>query len=83
MDLLIIHPFTAIVFYFGDGFSDRTRTGAFNQKNIERFTKSNNIEVCEEPVSVTKKLPCCAIKLEAGEENRTVQESLYWGVFSP
>ena len=42
------------------------------------YLNSNNIEVDEEPVSQLKKIPHCAVKYEAGEENRIVYESLYW-----
>ena len=39
-------------------------------------TISNNIEVYEEPVPWTNKIPHCAVEFEAGEENRIVHESL-------
>ena len=41
------------------------------------YTVSNNIVVYEEPVSRAKKMPQCAVKFEAGEENRIVYESLF------
>ena len=40
-------------------------------------TISNNIEVYEEPVRGAKKTHHCAVKFEAGEENRIAHESLY------
>ena len=40
-------------------------------------TISNNIEVYEDPVPRTKKIHDCAVKFEAGEEKRIVQEILY------
>ena len=42
------------------------------------YTVSNNIVVYEEPVSRANKIPLCAVKFEAGEENRIVYESLCW-----
>ena len=42
------------------------------------YTFSNGIQVYEEPVPWTKKIPHRAVKFEAGEENRVVYESLYW-----
>ena len=51
---------------------------AFQYKLL--YTISNNIEVYEEPVSRTKKIPHRAVEFMAGEENRTVYDSLYcWG----
>ena len=63
----------------------------FNQRKKSKFsltkfqhkllyTISNNIEVYEESVPRTKKIPHCAVKFEAGEENRIVHvyRSLYW-----
>ena len=41
-------------------------------------TISNKIEVYEEPVPRTKKISHCAVKVEAGEENRILNECLYW-----
>ena len=41
------------------------------------YTILNNIEVCEEPVLRKKKIFQCAVKFEAGEENRIVYESLF------
>ena len=38
---------------------------------------SNNIEVYEEPMPRTKKIPHCVVKFEAGEANRIVQENVY------
>ena len=40
-------------------------------------TISNNIEVNEDTVPRTKKIPYCAVKFEASEEKRIVHESLY------
>ena len=42
------------------------------------YTISNNIEVYEGPVSRTKKIPHCAVKFEAGKENRIDTKFLYW-----
>ena len=39
-------------------------------------TISNNIEVYEEPEPRTNKIPHCAVKFEAGEENIIEYESL-------
>ena len=44
--------------------------------NTNVCTLSNNIEVYEEPVPWTKKIIHRAVKFEAGEENRIVNESL-------
>ena len=44
--------------------------------NFVRSTISNNIEVYEAPVPLTKKLSHCAVKFKAGEENRILHESL-------
>ena len=41
------------------------------------YTISNSIEVYEERVPWTKKIPHCAVKFEASEKNRIVYESLY------
>ena len=41
------------------------------------YTISNNIDVYEGPVPQAKKMPHCAVKFEAGEENITVEKSLY------
>ena len=41
------------------------------------YTISNNIELYEEPVPRTKKIPHRAFTFEASEENRIVYESLY------
>ena len=41
------------------------------------YTILNNIEVYEEPVPWTKKMPHCPVKFKASEENRIVYESLY------
>ena len=40
-------------------------------------TISNNIAVYEGPVPQAKKMPHCAVKCEAGEENRIVEKGLY------
>ena len=37
---------------------------------------SNSIEVYEEPVSQTKKIPYCTVQFEVGEKNRNVYKSL-------
>ena len=37
---------------------------------------SNSIEVYEEPVQRTKKIPYCTAQFEVGEENRIVYKSL-------
>ena len=42
------------------------------------YAISNNIEVYEEPVERTKKIPHYAVKFETGEKKRNVHESLYW-----
>ena len=41
------------------------------------YTISNNIEIYEEPIPSTKKIPPCVVKFEIGEENRIVQENVY------
>ena len=41
------------------------------------YTILNNIEVYEEPVPRTKKIPHCAVRFEAGEENSIIHECLY------
>ena len=38
----------------------------------------NNIEIYEEPVLRTNKIPYCGVEFETGEENRIVHESLEW-----
>ena len=43
-------------------------------KTLPSLVVGNNIE---EPVPQTKKILHCAVKFEAGEENRIVYESLY------
>ena len=40
-------------------------------------TFAYNIEIYEKPVPLTKKIPHRAVKLEVGEENRIMYESLY------
>ena len=40
-------------------------------------TISNNVKVYEESVPRTMKISHCAVKFEAGEENRIIYESLY------
>ena len=42
------------------------------------YTILNGTEVYDEPVARTKKILHCAVKFEAGEENRIVYES--WSV---
>ena len=37
-------------------------------------TTSSNIEVYEEPMPRTKKVPHCLVEFEAGEENRIVRK---------
>ena len=41
------------------------------------YAISNIIEVYEEPVPWTKKIPDHVVKFEAGEEDRIVHQSLY------
>ena len=43
---------------------------------IEYKIISNNVKVYQEPVQRTKKIPHCAVKFEAGEENRIVYERI-------
>ena len=54
---------------------------------IQTFVQTifaNNIEVYEDPVSRTKTIPHCAVKFEAGKENRILYEGLYcWCVELP
>ena len=50
-------------------------SGVYHYKLL--YTISNNIEIYEGPVQLTKKIPHCAVKFKACEENRIVYESLY------
>ena len=45
-----------------------------------KFLYAIDIEVYEEPVPRTMKIPNCAVKFEAGEEKRIVYENFYWWV---
>ena len=56
----------------------RTLSAAITLQCKLLYTISNSIEVYEEPVSRTKKIPHHVAKFEAGEEHRIVHECLYW-----
>ena len=53
------------------------RTGKETPQYKFLCTILNNIDVYEESVPRTKKIPHCAVKFEAVKENGTVYESLY------
>ena len=53
------------------------RTGKETTQYKFLCTILNNIDVYEESVPRTKKIPHCAVKFEAGKENGNVYESLY------
>ena len=56
--------------------SKHTQNYGHQQYKLLRIT-FDNIEVYEEPVARIKRIPHCAVKFEASEENRIVNESLY------
>ena len=49
-------------------------SGVYHYKLL--YTISINIEIYKGPVQQTKKIPHCAVKFKASEENRIVCESL-------